>query len=165
MDRPDIKQTSITCLVSDSVITELVNHSHASSSLDDAAHELFIIACAEDDHTLHAAMKAAALKTRLLAGEAGMGVKWMEWMKVRIPLSTAHLYALVKIGSADNPIKALDDWRRDNRNRSKDRGLAKKSKLSENHRLLMKAISKLSDAQAKDEYVRFYQRHRALCAG
>jgi hypothetical protein len=154
-------------LASDSVITEIpfsVAQQRALSLLD-AAAEIAALAKSENDEVLRTALKAAELKKRIVEGEAGAGVKWMAWMTAHVRMSSSHLYALVSIGSSGHPQKALEDWRRYNRERSQDsRGsptnLSKSSKLSKNHRLMLKLVRKLSDTEAKNEYTALWKRYR-----
>lgn len=141
------------------------SHSWTSQtlSLDEAAAEITALGRKSDDLTLELALKTVALKHRLIGGEAGKSVKWMEWMRKRINLSESYLYQLIDLGEADDPSAALEEWRREGREKKKKERDEKKEKeaaLSNNHKLLLKLIPKLADEEAKSEYVQLYLRYR-----
>lgn len=140
-------------IASDSVITEL----NPELSLEEIAAMIVVLAHEEDDVVLQNAIYVTELKRRILAGKAGRGVKWMEWMLKHVDMCKSHLYALVEIGSDDNPPKALERWRRRARERSKRRVISKD--MSENHRNMIKLVCKLTDYEAKQEYLALWQRY------
>ncbi len=140
----------------DSVITE----SGAAPSLEEVAAQIVGLANEENSVVLRSAIMAAQLKRRLKAGEAGEGVKWAEWMVKHVRISKSHLYALVEIGSASDPVKALERWRCNNRERAKNRISA--SHLSDNHLNMLKLVRKLTDDEAKTEYLRLWTRYPGL---
>ena len=144
----------ITHTPTDSVITELSR----ALSIDEVAAQIIAGANQEDDAVLQNARRAAELKRRILAGEAGRDVKWMEWMMKRIHMSKSHLYALVEIGSASDPREAMEQWRRRARQRSKLRVIS--SDLSANHRNMIKLVRKLTDQEATTEYLALWKRYQ-----
>ena len=112
----------------------------------------------EDDVMLRNALYVTELKKRILAGKAGQGVKWVEWMMKHVAMCQSHLYALVEIGSDNDPPKALRRWRRANNERSKNR--VKVQDLSDNHINMIKLVRKLTDHEAKTEYLVLWKRYQ-----
>ncbi len=127
-------------------------------SLQDAAAEIVALAAKSDDRMLSTALKAVALKRRIVEGEAGEGIKWREWMKREMKMSQSHLYALVQIGSAKDPKQALAKWRRSNNQRSKNRP-KDEVHLSKNHKSLLKLVRNLSDDEATNALVMLQKYH------
>lgn len=74
-----------------------------------------------DEQLIALAKIVRELKQRVEAGEAGAGIKWMEWALKNIKLKSTRLYELNAIANADDPKKELDDLRRANRERQKER--------------------------------------------
>ncbi|MCP5411441.1 MAG: hypothetical protein H6924_04810 [Alphaproteobacteria bacterium] len=152
--------------VSDSVITEsAADHLvQPALSLEEAAAKIQHSAKAADDRTLRNAIALAALKKRIVNGEAGRDVGWMAWMSQHIELSVPQLYALVHIGEAKDPCRALEEWRRGNNERSKDRGKRngrrrKAEPLSEPHQQMIKFILSMSPAEVKAEHLRLWKQY------
>lgn len=141
-----------------SVITESESSRTSDLSLDELAAQIKKLANAENDVVLRSAIAAATLKKRLLNGEAGVGVKWMAWMRRRVKVSEAHLYALVAIGSASDPKDALREYRRKARERNKKRTITTTG-LSDNHLKLIAIIRTLSDSEAEMEFRQMWSRY------
>jgi hypothetical protein len=156
--------SSVAISGTDSVITESepAGAAQCSLTLKQAAARIIQLAHAETSATLQNAFNAAALKKRIIDGEAGEGVKWMEWMEWMIKhvrMSKSQLYALVHIGEADEPAKALDEWRRAANQRSKNRGKKKKEPLSEEHERMISFILAMPPDVVKTEHLNLYQRY------
>jgi hypothetical protein len=136
-------------------------------SLKEAAKEIKLLARTVDDRILDIAIKAAHLKKRIVEGEAGANVKWMSWMRRRVRISKPHLYALIHIGEAEDPKTEMEEWRRINREKSKKSRAKKKelaqtqTELSQNHKLMLALIPKLSNREATDEYMKLFDRYRS----
>lgn len=118
----------------------------AKQSLDEAAAEIVALAKAADDRVLLTATKVVALKQRILAGEAGPDAKWMAWLRVNVKLSESYLYDLVRIGESSDPEKALEAYRKDNREKSKKSSENRpRVKLNAKQKLLVRVISELPE--------------------
>lgn len=164
---PHISTSSMPALaVSDSVITEsAAGHLvQPTLSVEEAAAQIQHSAEATDNRMLRNAIALAALKKRIVNGEAGRNVKWTEWICQHVGIKRSYLYALVHIGEAKNPPQALEDWRRGNNNRSKNRGKRnsrrrKAEPPSESHQQMIKFILSMSPAEVKAEHLRLWKQY------
>jgi vacuolar-type H+-ATPase subunit I/STV1 len=90
-------------------------------SLTDLIEEIEEQSCRGDEGLIATALLVREVKHRIEAGEAGTGVKWLEWASVNFHLKKTQLYQLNHIACAKNPKQALDDYRFKQRERQKNR--------------------------------------------
>jgi len=131
----------------------------APLTLQEAADDIVRLAKEADDRTLLAAQKLVALKKRIINGEAGPDVKWMEWLLRNVKLSSSQLYFLVSIGEAHRPAQALEDYRRMKREKAKaDREAEREGKrepraptaYTPERKLLLKVMRSIPEAEVPE---------------
>jgi len=132
------------------------NLESAPPSLREAVAEIVSLARRSDTYTVTLAIKIAELKVRLIRGEAGKRVSWSIWIAEKTKLSRQYVYFLAKIGSSPDQENALKEARKGWR---EEKQLP--DALSRNHKLMIRLVHKLSDAEAKAEYVALWQRYRS----
>jgi hypothetical protein len=102
------------------VITEK-SMSQAKKTLSELVQEIEMQSYTGDEQLIALAMLVREVKQRIEAGEAGRGVKWIEWANVNFHMKKTKLYELNHIANAKNPKHALDDYRLKQRERQKAR--------------------------------------------
>ena len=140
---------------SDASVADSQNLESAPLSLREAVAEIVSLARRSDTETVDLAIEVADLKKRLLRGEAGLPIRWSVWIAQETKFSRQYVYFLAKIGSSPDPVAALEKAQKGWREEKQFDG------MSQNHRLIMRLVPKLSDREAKDAYVQLYQRYRS----
>ena len=104
--------------VTESEMNDASNNS-ATVTIEALAHELAVRARRADDDLIAAALLFRELRARIVRGELGSGVKWMEWMRKNVKLSESRLYEVMRVADADDSLQELEHGRRLNRARQK----------------------------------------------
>lgn len=110
---------------------ESVTHGTANSyqkSIEELAREIELRSDFGDAKLIETAMLVKQLKTRIEAGEVGLGIRWLVWAKDRFKRRKSQLYKLITVANASDPRQALSDFRVRENLRQKKRRMA----LSEN---------------------------------
>ena len=79
--------------------------------LHELVREIVTNARKDDTRIIENAMLVRDVRLRIEAGEAGIGVKWLEWALVNFKLGKTTLYKLISIAKADDPHAALEEFR------------------------------------------------------
>ena len=152
MASEDLQHTLFTC---DEPVADSQNLESSPLSLHEAVAEIVALARRSDKYTVNLAVKVAELKKRLVRGEAGLPVRWSVWIAEETRLSRQYVYFLAKIGSSGDPHDALKEAQKGWREEKLSDG------MSQNHRLIMRLIPKLSAREATDVYVKLFKNYRS----
>jgi hypothetical protein len=87
--------------------------------LRELVRQIEIRATKTDRHFIAAAISLRELRQRIESGEAGVGVKWLEWARQNIGLESSRLYVLDAVGRAKDPHAELERQRKLERERRK----------------------------------------------
>ncbi|MGA9795920.1 MAG: hypothetical protein WBQ17_10355 [Rhizomicrobium sp.] len=91
-------------------------------SIEELACEIEARSDRSDDNIVEISMLAKQLKARVEAGEAGKGVRFLEWALVRFGRQKSQVYRLLTIANSGDPKRALEDFRvRENERQKKCR--------------------------------------------